>query len=61
MKKQYITIPLDEYKALRDICEEHQQLIGAYNLLKAYYDHLVEQITPKKEPVKTKQKIGFNT
>ena len=60
MKKQYITIELTEYKALRDICEQYQQLIGQYNLLKTYYDNLVKQVTPTKQPVKTKQKIGFN-
>lgn len=58
MKKQYITIEFDEYKALRDTCEDYQQLIGSYNLLKACYDNIVAKITPTK--TKEKKKIGFN-
>ena len=60
MEKQDITIDLDEYKALRDICEDYQKLLGEYNLLVYLYKQLEAQVFPKEEkPTKEKRKIGF--
>ena len=57
MKKQYITITLDEYKELRAIIEEYNTLVGEYNLLKLMYD-LKLHPEPKEQPKKN-NKIGF--
>lgn len=54
-----IKITLKEYKALRDICEDYQKLLGEYNLLVYLYKQLEAQVYPKEEKVKEKRKIGF--
>lgn len=58
--EQKITITLEEYKQLRDICEDYQKLIGEYKLLSYVYNQLTYQ--PEEEKVKKKKrKIGFDT
>ena len=73
MKKQYIQILLEEYKALRDICEEYQRLMGEhgltkyelealkekYNELAQRYNQIVAYINPPQEDEEKKRKIGF--
>ena len=56
MEEQTITITLEEYKQLRDICEDYQKLLGEYKLLSYVYQQLTYQ---PEEKVKVKQKIGF--
>ena len=57
MEEQTITITLEEYKQLRDICEDYQKLLGEYKLLSYVYQQLTYQ--PEPEKVKKKNKIGF--
>lgn len=57
MNEQTITITLDEYKLLRDLCEDYQKLLGEYKLLSYVYQQLTYQ--PEEEKVKKKNKIGF--
>lgn len=74
MEEQTITITVEEYKSLRDICEEYQKLIGENNLsiqqlalLKTQYEELCEQYNklvryingPEEDKQKVKRKIGF--
>lgn len=54
MENQEIIIPLEEYKALRDICEDYQKLIGEYNILLMQY-----KILENNAKSKVKTKIGF--
>lgn len=57
MNEQTITITLEEYKQLRDLCEDYQKLLGEYKLLAYDYQRLTYQ--PEPEKVKKKNKIGF--
>ena len=61
LNKQKIEITLEEYKKLRDICEEYNRLLGEYQLLSYVYNHQFSQVeeieeTSKKEKTRT---IGF--
>lgn len=47
--EQKIEITLEEYKALRDICEDYQKLLGEYNLLSYVYNQLTYQPEEEKD------------
>lgn len=55
--EQKIEISLEEYKQMRDICEDYQKLMGEYQLLPYVYQQMTYQ--PEEEKVKKKNKIGF--